>query len=119
MPNGHHDVGSIDDADDDGAAVGVGTLAERVDTFAEDAADMSEEGSMVAARERLCRSRIGLHLQEVVVPLLPLVVEEDSRWHGTGLGIEVGWCDSLEVGQKEAVMLECHVSIKLRDGSRG
>lgn len=95
------------------------TLAGRVDTFAEDAVDMSEEGYMVAAREHLCRSRIVLHLREVVVRLLPLVVEEDSRWHSTGLGIEVGWCDSLEVGQKEAVMLECYVSMKLRDGSRG
>ena len=88
----------MDDAG--GTAAGADTVAERADTFDEVAAGMFEEGSTVAGRERLSRSRTVLHHQVV---LLLLVVEEDSRWHSVGLDIEVGWCDSLEVGRMGAI----------------
>ena len=90
--------------DDDGAAAAVGIVAERADTFVDGAAAGTfEEEYTLGGRERLRRSKTALHHRGV---LLLLVEEEDSRWHSTGSGIEVGWCDSLEVGLKEAYNLE-------------
>ena len=49
----------------------------------------------------------------VVVVIVLLAVEEDSRWRSIGLDIEVGWYDSWEEGLRVALTPAMDMSVGL------